>query len=191
MNDKENFTPEEQKAINKYSFLSALFNLVNAIIIGYVINTHVKAGTYHLYLTTALLIISTAITIMILVSYFHKNRHIQKYKSRYSVSIVLIIFLFMLHVFICKDYTADIFTGEKTVITSEYSTLWGYFYTEIDGEKIKLDIPDETIKKLRDNDYIDGQEIYNWNTSTYYYKKKAHVTYYPHSKVLKDAFIEE
>ena len=190
MNDKENFTPEEQKAINKYSFLSALFNLVNAIIIGYVINTHVKAGTYHLYLTTALLIISTAITIMILVSYFHKNRHIQKYKSRYSVSIVLIIFLFMLHVFICKDYTADIFTGEKTVITSEYSTLWGYFYTEIDGEEIHLDIPDETIEKLRANDYIDGQEIYNWNTSTYYYKKKAHVTYYPHSKVLKDAFIE-
>ncbi|MDE6798228.1 MAG: hypothetical protein K2J36_09495 [Ruminococcus sp.] len=191
MNDNEKLTPEEHKTINKFSWLYTLFISVNGIILFYVNNTHVKTGTYHLYLITALLIVSTAITIMILVSYFHKNRYIQKYKSRYSVSIVIIIFLFMLHVFICKDYTADIFTGEKTVITSEYSTLWGYFYTEIDGEEIRLDIPDETIEKLRANDYIDGQEIYNWNTSTYYYKKKAHVTYYPHSKVLKDAFIEE
>ena len=104
---------------------------------------------------------------------------------------ILCIILFVLHVYICKDYTIDIFAGEKTIITSEYSTLWNYFYTEIDGKEIHLDIPDETIKKLRDNDYIDGEEIYNLNTNTYYYKKKAHVTYYPHSKVLKDTFLEE
>ncbi|MDE6677974.1 MAG: hypothetical protein K2K02_02935, partial [Ruminococcus sp.] len=107
------------------------------------------------------------------------------------VSLCLIIFLFMLHVFICKDYTIDIFSGEKTIVTSEYNTMWGYFHTEIDGEEIHLDIPNETIKKLRDNDYIDSEEIYNLNTNTYYYKKKAHVTYYPNSKILKNAFIEK
>ncbi|MDE6501720.1 MAG: hypothetical protein K2L10_06515 [Ruminococcus sp.] len=191
MENKEKFSPKEQKAINKYSLLNSLFLLVNGIILFYVNNTHIKSGTYHLYLVTALLIVSTVITIMILVTYFQKNRYIQKYKSRYLVSLCLIIFLFMLHVFICKDYTADIFSGEKTIVTSEYNTMWGYFHTEIDGEEIHLDIPNETIKKLRDNDYIDSEEIYNLNTNTYYYKKKAHVTYYPNSKILKNAFIEK
>lgn len=190
MDNKEKFTPEEQKAINKYSCLKTWFLLANGITLCYVNNTF-KQGTYHLYLVTALLIASTVITVMTLVTYFQKNRHIQKYKSRYSASTVLIIFLFMLHVFICKDYVMDIFAGEKTVITSEYSVLWGYFHTEIDGEEIHLNLPDETIKKLRENDYIDSGEIYNFDTSTYYYKKKAHVTYYPNSGVLKEAFIEE
>ncbi len=170
MENKEKFSPEEQKAINKYSLLNSLFLLINGIILCYVNNTRIKAGTYHLYLVTVLLVVSTVITIMILVTYFRKNRHIQKYKSRYLVSVILIIFLFMLHVFICNDYTADIFSGEKTIVTSEYNTMWGYFHTEIDGEEIRLDIPNETIKKLRNNEYIDSEEIYNLNTNTYYYK---------------------
>ena len=190
MSYNEKFTPEELKAMHKYSFLSALFNLVNAIIIGYVTNTRIKAGTYHLYLVTLLFIISAFMTVYIIILYLRKLNKIKKYRKRYRVLTVLSVIMFVLHVYICTDYTADIFTGEKTIITSEYSTLWGYFYTEIDGEEIRLDIPDETIKKLRDNEYIDSEEIYNWNTNTYYYKKKAHVTYYPHSKVLKDAFIE-
>lgn len=188
---ENNFTPDEKKAMHKYSLLNSLFLFINGIILCYVNNTRIKAGTYHLYLVTILLIASTAITVMILVAYFRKNRHIRKYKSRYSISAFLTIFLFILHVFICIGYTADIFSGEKTIITSEYSVLWGYFHTEIDGEEIRLDIPDETIKILRENDYIDGEEIYNFNTGTYYYKKKAYITYYPHSKVLKNAFLEK
>lgn len=191
MDNDNNFTPDEQKAINKYSWLNTLFILINGIILCYVNNTRIKAGTYHLYLVTALLIASTVITVMTVITYFRKNRHITKYKSRYLVSTVLIIFLFVLHVYICKDYTIDIFAGERTIVTSEYSTLWGYFHTEIDGEEIRLNLPDKTIKKLRENDYIDSEEIYNLNTSTYYYKKKVHIIYYPHSKVLKDAFIED
>ncbi|MDE5582161.1 MAG: hypothetical protein K2J08_00445 [Ruminococcus sp.] len=190
MDNKENFSPEEQKAINKYSWLKTLFILINGIMLAYV-NNAVKQGTYHLYLVTVLLIATTVITIMILITYFQKNRHITKYKSIYLASSVLMIFLFILHVFICKDYVMDIFAGERTIITSEYSVLWGYFHTEIDGEEIHLNLPDETIKKLHDNEYIDSEEIYNFNTGTYYYKKKAHIIYYPNSKILKDAFIED
>ncbi|MDE6424951.1 MAG: hypothetical protein K2K89_02270 [Ruminococcus sp.] len=191
MGYNEKFTPEELKTINKFSWLISLFNLVNGIILCYVNNTRIKAGTYHLYLVTLLLVVSTFLIVYITMLYFRKLKKIKNHRKRYRFITILCIILFVLHVSICIGYTADIFTGEKTIITSEYSTLWGYFYTEIDGEEIRLDIPDETIKKLRDNDYIDGEEIYNFNTNTYYYKKKAHVTYYPHSKVLKNAFIEE
>ncbi|MCM1314012.1 MAG: hypothetical protein NC040_08120 [Muribaculaceae bacterium] len=191
MDNKEKFTPEELKTINKYSWLSALFNLVNGIILCYVNNTRIKVGTYHLYLVTMLFVVSTFLIVYITMLYFRKLKKIKNHRKRYNVLTILCIILFVLHAYICTGYTADIFTGEKTIITSEYSTLWGYFHTEIDGEEIRLDIPDETIKKLRENDYIDGEEIYNFNTNTYYYKKKAHVTYYPHSKVLKNAFIEE
>lgn len=190
MNNVENFNEDEQKAINKYSLLDSLFILVNGIILVYVNNT-VKQGTYHLYLVTALLIISAVITSMTVVIYFRKIRHIRKYKSRYLISVFMIIFLFLLHVFICGDYVIDIFAGEKTIVTSEYSVLWDYFHTEIDGQEIRLDIPDETVAKLRNNEYIDSEEIYDFDTGTYHYKKKAHITYYPNSKLLKKAYIEE
>ncbi len=190
MADNEKFTDDEQKAINKYSWLSTLFILVNGIICFYVINT-VKQGTYHLYLVTALLIVSAVITVMIIVSYIRKIRHITKYKKRYLITTIFFVLIFAFHFYVCRDYVTDIFSGEKTIITSEYSTLWGYFHTEIDGEEIRLDLTDETIKKLRDNEYIDSEEIYNFSTGTYYYKKKAHLTYYPHSQVLKDVFVEE
>lgn len=188
---ENNITPDEQKDINKYSLLSALFNLVNGIILCYVNNTRIKAGTYHLYLVTLMLVILTFITVYITMLYFRKLKKIKKHRKRYRFLTILYIILFVLHVYICIGYTADIFTGEKTIITSEYNVSWGYFYTEIDGEEIHIDMPDETIKKLRDNEYIDSEEIYNLNTNTYRYKKKAHVTYYPHSKVLKEAFIEK
>lgn len=191
MSYKEKFIPEELKAINKYSLLSALFNLVNGIILCYVNNTRIKAGTYHLYLVTLSLVVSTFLIVYITMLYFCKLKKIKNHRKRYSSITILCIILFVLHVYICIGYTADIFSGEKTIITSEYSTLWGYFHTEIDGEEIRLDIPDETIKKLRDNEYIDSEEIYDLNTNTYRYKKKSHVIYYPHSKVLKDVFIEE
>ena len=194
MDDKkdfgEKFTPDEQKSINKYSCLNSLFLLVNGIILLYVNNT-VKQGEYHLYIVTALLIISAVITIMTVILYFRKNRHIRKYKSRYLISVSLIIFLFVLHVFICKDYVIDIFAGERTIVTSEYSVLWDYFYTEYDGEEIRLNLTDETVAKLRDNKYIDSEEIYNFDKGIYYYKKKVHVTYYPNSRILKEAFVEE
>jgi len=190
MNNKETFTPDEQKAISKYSWLNTFLILVNGIICFYVINT-VKQGTYHLYLVTALLIISAVITVMTVVAYFRKNRHIAKYRKRYLIFTAFSVLISVFHFYVCKDYVIDIFSGEKTIITSEYNTLWDYFHTEIDGEEIRLNLTDETIKKLRDNEYIDSEEIYNLNTSTYYYKKKAHVTYYPHSKVVKEAFIEK
>lgn len=190
MNNAENFTDAEQKAINKYSLLNSLFILVNGINLVYVNNT-VKQGEYHLYLATALLIISAVITVMTVIVYFRKIRHIRKYRSKYLISVSLVIFLFLLHVFICKDYVIDIFAGEKTIVTSEYSVLWDYFYTEIDGEEIRINLKDETIAKLRDNEYIDSEEIYNFDTNTYYYKKKAHITYYPNSKLLKEAFVEK
>lgn len=191
MDNKETFTPDEQKAIDKYSLLCALFNLVSGIIIFYENSVKIKVGTYHLYIVTLLLIISTVMTIYMTVIYFRRLRKIKKYRKRYCIFNIIYVFLFVLHVYICIDYTADIFSGTRTIITSEYSTLWGYFYTEIDGEEIHLDMLDETIEKLRNNEYIDGEEIFDINTSTYHYKKKAHVTYYPHSKVLKEAFVEE
>lgn len=187
---EEKFTEDEQKVINKYSWLNSLFLLVNGINLVYVNNT-VKQGTYHLYLATALLIISAVITAMTVVAYFHKIRHIRKYKSRYLLSVSMIIFLFLLHVFICGDYVKDIFSGERTIVTSEYSVLWDYFYTEYDGEEIRINLTDETVAKLRDNEYIDSEEIYNFDKGTYYYKNKVHITYYPNSKVLKEAFVEE
>lgn len=190
MNNVENLTPDEQKAISKYSLLNSLFLLVNGINLLYVNNT-VKQGEYHLYLVTALLIISVVITVMTVIVYFRKIRHIRKYKSRYLIAVSLIIFLFVLHVFICKDYVIDIFAGERTIVTSEYSVLWDYFYTECDGKEIRINLKDETIAKLRDNEYIDSDEIYNFDTNTYYYKKKAHITYYPNSKLLKEAFVEK
>lgn len=190
MDNKETFTTEEQKTIDKYSLICALFNLIGGIIICYVNNVKIKVGTYHLYLVTLLFIISTITIIYMNVIYFCKLRKIKKYRKRYCILNTICVLLFALHCIICIDYTADIFSGTKTIVTSEYSTLWGYFYTEIDGEEIHLDMPDETIKILRDNDYIDGEEIFDINTSTYRYKKKAHVTYYPHSKVLKNAFVE-
>lgn len=164
MDNKETFTPDEQKTIDKYSLLCALFNLVSGIIICYVNNVKIKVGTYHLYLVTLLLVVSAIIIIYMNIIYFHK---LKKYRKRYRIFNIIYVFLFALHCIICIDYTADIFSGTKTIVTSEYSTLWGYFYTEIDGE-----------------------EIFDINTSTYRYKKKAHVTYYPHSKVLKDVFVE-
>ncbi|MDE5620398.1 MAG: hypothetical protein K2O29_02805 [Ruminococcus sp.] len=190
MNNVENFNEDEKKAIDKYSWLNSLFLLVNGIVLVYGNNT-VKQGAYHLYLVTALLIISAVITAMTVVTYFRKIRYIRKYKSRYLISVSLIAFLFVLHVFICGDYVTDIFAGERTIITSEYSTLWGYFHTEIDGEEIRLDLTDKTLEKLRDNEYIDSEEIYNFDKGTYYYKKKVHVTYYPNSRILKEAFFEE
>lgn len=190
MNNVEKFTPDEKKAINKYSCLNSLFLLVNGINLAYVNNT-VKQGAYHLYLVMALLIISAVITVMTVIVYFRKIRHIRKYKSRYLIAVSLIIFLFVLHVFICKDYVIDIFAGERTIVTSEYSVLWDYFYTECDGKEIRINLKDETIAKLRDNEYIDSDEIYNFDTNTYYYKKKAHITYYPNSKLLKEAFVEK
>ena len=190
MNNKETFTPEEQKAIYNSSLLNSLFLLVNGIILAYVNNTHIKTGTYHLYLATLLLIASAVIIIYKFVIYFRKLKKIKKYRKRYVFLNIVCVLLLAIHVDICIGYTADIFSGTKTIVTSKYSTLWGYFYTEIDGEEIHLDMPDETIKMLRENDYIDGDEIFDINTSTYYYKKKAHVTYYPHSKVLKNAFVE-
>lgn len=190
MNNIENFTDDEQKAMSKYSLLNSLFILVNGIILVYVNNT-VKQGTYHLYIVTGLLIVSAVITLMIVIVYFRKIRHIRKYKSRYLTSVFLIIFLFALHVFICKDYVVDIFSGERTIVTSEYSVLWDYFHTEIDGEEIKLNLMDETLEKLRDNEYIDSEEIYNFDKGTYYYKNKAHVTYYPNSEIIKEVFVEK
>lgn len=187
---ENNFTPDEQKAIYKYSLLNSLFLLVNGIIIAYVNNVRIKDGTYHLYLVTLLLAVSTAIIIYKLVIYFRRLKKIKKYRKRYCILNIVCVLLFALHIDICIGYTADIFCGARTIVTSEYSTLWGYFYTETDGEEIHLDMPDETLKMLRDNEYIDGEEIFDFNTGTYRYKKKAHVTYYPHSKVLKEAFIE-
>ena len=72
MNNKEKFTPEEQKAINKYSWLISLFILLNGIILFYVNNTRIKAGTYHLYLVTLLLVVSTFMTKYITMLYFRK-----------------------------------------------------------------------------------------------------------------------
>lgn len=190
MNNVENITPDEQKAISKYSLLNSLFILVNGINLVYVNNT-VKQGTYHLYLATALLIVSAVITLMTVCTYFRKIRHIRKYKSRYLTFVSLTIFLFSLHVFICKDYVMDIFAGERTIITSEYSVVWDYFYTECDGEEIRINLKDETITKLRDNEYIDSEEIYDFDTGTYHYKNKVHITYYPNSKIVKEAFVEK
>lgn len=192
MNDEKEckFNVDEQKAINKYSLLNSLFIFVNGIILVYVNNT-VKQGAYHLYLVTALLIISAVITVMTVVTYFRKIRHTGKYKSRYLISVSLIVFLFLLHVFICRDYVKDIFSGERTIVTSEYSVLWDYFYTEYDGEEIRINLTDETLEKLRNNEYIDSEEIYNFDKGIYYYKKKVHITYYPNSRILKEAFVEE
>lgn len=191
MDSKEMLTSDEQKAIDKYSFLYALFNLISGIIICYVNNIRIKTGTYHLYLATLLLIVSTVMTTYMTVIYFRRLRKIKKYHKRYSILNIICMFLFALHFIICIDYTADIFSGTKTIATSDYSVLWDYFYTESDGEEIHLDIPYETIKELRNNEYIDSEKIYDFKTNTYRYKKKAHVTYYPHSKVLKEAFLEE
>ncbi|MCM1505919.1 MAG: hypothetical protein NC177_02110 [Ruminococcus flavefaciens] len=191
MDNKETFTPDEQKSIDKYSLLCALFNLVSGIIIFYVNNVKIKTGIYHLYLVTLLLVVSTVMIIYMTVIYFRKLKKIEKYRKRYFILNTICVLLFALHCITCISYTADIFSGEKTIVTSEYSTLWDYFYTEIDGEEIHLDMPDETLNILRDNDYIDGEEIFDFNTSTYRYKKKAHVIYYPHSKVLKEVFVEE
>lgn len=190
MNNIENFTDDEQKAMSKYSLLNSLFILVNGIILVYVNNT-VKQGTYHLYIVTGLLIVSAVITLMIVIVYFRKIRHIRKYRTRYSVCFYLLVFLFALHVFICKDYVVDIFSGERTIVTSEYSVLWDYFHTEIDGEEIKLNLTDKALEKLRDNEYIDSEEIYNFDKGTYYYKNKVHVTYYSNSEIIKEVFVEK
>lgn len=189
--DEEKFTPDEQKAINKFSLLNSLFIFINGIVL-YINNSKfVKTGAYNLYIATALMTASVIITIMALVLYFRKLKNITNYRNRYAVCNILYVILFVCHVFICKDYVIDIFSGEKTVITSEYNARYGYFYTEDNGEEIKINLTDEMAEILLNNELIDSEEIYNFDTGTYYYKKKAHITYYPNSKVLKDAFVEE
>lgn len=89
MDNKEIFTTEKQKAIDKYSWLCALFNLINGIIIFYENNVKIKAGTYHMYLITLLLIALAIIIIYMNVIYFRRLRKIKQYRILNTICVLL------------------------------------------------------------------------------------------------------
>lgn len=193
-NLNETNAPEtEKKTALKAAWLYWSSIIVDSLIVIY--GNAVKIGAFHIWITTAALIVSFVLGIAYNVLFFDKLIKIPKNKANYIIGLIAVI-LFNAYV-VSIDFNCLYDTAAKPVeiVTNEYDVTGVYNYLEFigeDGEKTSVRVTDEMKKELNGNEYISNsaQEHFSDNY-LFYHKQNIRIKYYPRSRLLVELdFIE-
>lgn len=187
--EKIEFSEKEERMITIAALLVPIVMLFNGVL-SLLMNTFDKIGKIYLYSCIAdfcLLVISI---IWYLVLFITDLRKIKPYRLKYSVIAVILALLLAMHFYWVKDFIVDVFTGSKTVISSEYSVYGNDKLVIYDGnEEIKLEIPEEIAAQLHDKSLSSETSL----SDNYLINHSSSITveYYPNSKVFLNVNLTE